>query len=95
LVDEVAVGALQGQGFGGEGAGGGDGAGVFVPYGVKSGRGQGMFFATDALYFGGPGVGIKLGRGEERVAGLFDGLIHSQPVLQCVLGLLLAGSKLH
>ena len=30
LVDEVAEGALQGQGFGGEGAGRRDGAGVFL-----------------------------------------------------------------
>jgi hypothetical protein len=31
--------ALQGQGFGGEGAGGLDGADVFVPQCVKAGRG--------------------------------------------------------
>ena len=39
LVDEVAEGALQGQGFGGEGAGGLDAAGVFVPQRVKASGG--------------------------------------------------------
>ena len=39
LVDEVAEGALQGQGFGGEGAGGRDGEGAFVPQRVKAGGG--------------------------------------------------------
>jgi hypothetical protein len=39
LVDEVAEGALQGQFFGGEGAGGFDGAGVLVPRGVEAGGG--------------------------------------------------------
>ena len=42
-LDEVAEGALQGQGFGGEGAGGLDGAGVFVAQCVKAGGGQGCF----------------------------------------------------
>src|ERR1017187_8490197 len=37
LVCEVAEGALQFQGFGGEGAGGLDGADVFVPESVKAG----------------------------------------------------------
>ena len=38
LVDKVAEGALQGQGFGGEGAGGGECAGVFVAQGVRGWR---------------------------------------------------------
>ena len=37
LVDEVAEGALEGQGFDGEGAGWGDGAGVFAELRLKSG----------------------------------------------------------
>ena len=36
-------------------------------------------------------VGIEFGRGEKLVAGLFDGVFHSQPVEQRALGLLLAG----
>ena len=40
LVDEVAEGALQGQGFGGAGAGGFDGSGVFVAQSVKADGGQ-------------------------------------------------------
>ncbi len=39
LVDEVAEGALQLEGFGGTGAGGMDRAGVFVPQCVDSGGG--------------------------------------------------------
>ncbi len=39
LVDEVAEGALQGHGFGGEGADGLGGASGFVPRGVKAGGG--------------------------------------------------------
>jgi hypothetical protein len=49
LVDKVAEGALQGQGFGGEGAGGFEGARVFVAQGVEGGGGQGLLLATDAL----------------------------------------------
>jgi len=49
LVDEVAEGALQGQRFGGEGAGGFYRAGVLVAQGVKAGGGQGLLLATDAL----------------------------------------------
>jgi hypothetical protein len=60
LVDEVAEGALKGQGFGGEGAGGGDGAGVLVPQRVEVGGGQRVLLAAEALYFADPGVGIKL-----------------------------------
>jgi len=37
LVDQIAEGALQGQGFGGEGSGGFDGAGVFAAQPVKAG----------------------------------------------------------
>jgi hypothetical protein len=37
LVDEVAEGAFQVQGFSGKGAGGGDGAGVLVPQRVQTG----------------------------------------------------------
>ena len=37
LVDEVAEGALQGQGFGGEGAGGLESAGAFLAQGVEAG----------------------------------------------------------
>ena len=47
LVDEVAEGALQGLGFGGEGAGGFDGAGVFFAQGVDTGGGQRAFLAAD------------------------------------------------
>ena len=39
MVDEVAEGALQFQGFGGEGAGVCDGAGVFVPQREEAGSG--------------------------------------------------------
>ena len=55
LVDEVAERALQGQGFGGEGAGGFDGAGVFVPQRVEAGGGQRLLLSLDALYFAYPG----------------------------------------
>ena len=37
MVGEVAEGALQSHGFGGEGEGGFDGAGVLVPQRVKTG----------------------------------------------------------
>jgi hypothetical protein len=47
LVDDVAEGALQGQGFGGEGAGGGDGAGVFLPQRVKADGGSVSIVRTD------------------------------------------------
>ena len=39
LVDEVAEGALQVQGFGGEGAGGFDAAAIFVAQRLKAGGG--------------------------------------------------------
>ena len=94
LVDEVAEGALQGQGFGGEGAGGFDGAGVLVPQGVKAGGGQRLLLATDALYFADPGVGVQVGQGEKLVAVPLDAAFHSQPVEHRALGLLLAGSHL-
>jgi len=58
LVDEVAEGALQGQGFGGEAAGGFEGAGVLVAQGVEAGGGQRLLFAADVLYFADPGVGV-------------------------------------
>jgi hypothetical protein len=64
---------------------------VLVAQGVEAGGGQGLLLATDALYFGDPGVGVRLGQGEELVAGLFDAVFHSQPVEQSALGLLLAG----
>ena len=51
-VDEVADGAPQCQGFGGEGAGRFEGAGVFVPQRVDSGGGQPAFLAAAALQFG-------------------------------------------
>jgi hypothetical protein len=70
LVDEVAVGALSVQGFGGEGAGGGDGAGVFVPQSVDPGGGQGKSFAPDAIHFADLGVGIEVGSSERVIAGL-------------------------
>ena len=79
------------RGFGGEGAGGVDGAGVFGAQAVDAGGGQRQFLAADALHFGYPGVGIEVGCGEKLVAGLFDGVFHSQPVEQRALGLLLAG----
>ena len=91
MVDEVAEGALQGQGFGGESAGGFEGAGVFVAQRVKADGGQRLLLAPDALHFAGPGVGVQVGQGEELVAGLSDPVIHSQPVEQRALGLLLAG----
>ena len=90
MIDEVAEGALQGQGFGGEGAGGFDGASVFVAQCVEAGGGEGVLLAADALYFADPGVGVQVGQGEELVAGLFEGVFYSQPVEQRALGLLLA-----
>ena len=76
LVDEVAEGTLQVQGFGGEGAGGFDGAGVLVAQRVKAGGGLVSIVRTcscsDALHVGHPGVGIEVGHGEKLVAGLFD-----------------------
>lgn len=39
-----------------------------------------------------PGVGIKLGHGENLVAGLFNRVFHPQPVERRALGLLLAGT---
>ena len=91
MVDEVAEGALQVQGFGGEGAGGGDGAGVFGAQFVDPGGGQRLFLAPDALHLAYPDVGIESGQGEKLVAVLFDGVFHPQPVEQRALGLLLAG----
>jgi hypothetical protein len=67
LVDEVAEGALQGQGFGGQGAGGFDGAGVFVTLGVDVRGGQRLFLSPDALRFADLGVGIEIGCGEKIV----------------------------
>ena len=58
---------------------------------VEAGGGQRLLLAADALYFADPGVGVQVGQGEELVAGLFDGVFHSQPVEQRALGLLLAG----
>jgi len=49
LVDEVAERALQGQRFGGEGAGGCEGAGVLITQRVKAGGGQRLLLALDAL----------------------------------------------
>ena len=40
LVDEIAEGALQFQGFSGAGAGGFDGEGIFVPQSVDTGGGR-------------------------------------------------------
>jgi hypothetical protein len=51
FINEVVEDALQGQGFGAEGAGGFDGARVFVAQRVKAGGGQGLLLATDALHF--------------------------------------------
>ena len=47
LIDEVAEGTLQVQGFGGEGAGGFGGAGVFVPQRVKADGGSVSIMRTD------------------------------------------------
>ena len=47
MVHEVAEGALQGQGFGGAGAGGLDGAGVLVAQGVRVGSGLASMARTD------------------------------------------------
>jgi hypothetical protein len=91
LVDEVAQGAFQGQGFGAEGAGGLNVAGVLVPQRVKASGGQRLLLARDALHFAYPGVGIQLGQGEKLVGGLCDPVFHPQPVEQRALGLLLAG----
>ena len=91
LVDEVAEGALQVYGIGGEGAGGFDGPGELVPQRVKAGGGQRLLLAAEALHFADPGVGIQLGQGEKLVAGLFDCVFHPKPVEQRALGLLLAG----
>jgi len=49
LVDEVAERALQGQGFGGAGAGGFEGAGVLGPQCVEASSGQRLLPALDAL----------------------------------------------
>ena len=54
LVDEVAEGALQFQGFGGEGEGGVNGAGELVPQRVDAGGGRREFLAPDALHFDQP-----------------------------------------
>ena len=93
MVDEVAEGTLQGQGFGGEGAGGFNGACVFVAQGVEAGGGKWVLFAAEALYFADPGVGVQVGQGQKLVAGLLDGVFNSQPVELRALGLLLAGSE--
>ena len=53
--------------------------------------GQRQFPAPDALHFACPGVGVQLGQGEKPVAGLYDPTLHSQPVEQRAVGLLLAG----
>ncbi len=64
LVDEVAEGALRGQGFGGEGTSPTfcihnslfilpGTAGVFVAQGVQAGAGERLHLATEALRFGG------------------------------------------
>jgi len=89
-VNEVAQGALQGQGFGGEGAGGGNGAGVFVAQCVKADGGQRLPLAPEAFHFAEPGIGIQ---DEKVVAGLCDAVFHSQPVEQRALGLLLAAGE--
>ena len=57
---------------------------------AKAGGGQRLLLASDALRFAYPSAGIKVGRGEKFVAGLFAGLFHPQPVEQLALGLLLA-----
>jgi len=46
---------------------------------LDTGGGQGEFLAADALDLGHPSVGIELGRGENFVAGIFDGVFHLQP----------------
>jgi hypothetical protein len=60
---------------------------------VKTGGGQRLLLAADALHFAHPGVGIEVGFGEKLVAGLFDTVFHSQPVEQYALGLLLAAGE--
>ena len=76
---------LQGQGFGGAGAGGFDGAGVLVAQCVEAGGGEGLLLALRFQSFSVSAFRFAL------VAGLFDPLFHSQPVEQRALGLLLAG----
>ena len=88
LVDQLAEGALQFQGFSSECAGRFDGTGVFLAQSLNLGSGQRLFLAPDALHLAHPGVGIELGQGEEFVAGLFDCVFHAQPVEQRAPGLL-------
>ena len=47
---------------------------------VVASGGQRAFPAPEALYFADPGVGIKVGQGEEFVAGILDPVSHLQPV---------------
>ena len=53
--------------------------------------GQRQFLAPDALHLGPPGFGVELSCGDQLVAGLFDGVVHSRPVEQRALGSLLTG----
>ena len=76
MVDEVAEGGLQGQGFGGEDEGGLEVAGVLVPQRVEAGGGERLFLAPEALYFADPGVGVQFSRGEELAAELCDAVFH-------------------
>ena len=76
LVDEVAAGALQFQGFGGKGDGGFNGAGVFLAQCLNPHCSQRQFLTSDAFHFAHSGVGIEVGHGERFVAGLFNGVFH-------------------
>jgi hypothetical protein len=86
--------ALQCQGFGGEGAGRAKRSSVRASECESVGGGQRLLLAPDAVRFADLGVGVLCGHGEELVARLFDGVLHSHPVEQCALGLLLSGRDL-
>jgi hypothetical protein len=73
LVDQLAEGALQFQGFSSEYAGRFDGTGVFLAQSLDPGGGQRLFLAPDALLLAHPSVGIEFGRGKKFAAGR-DGL---------------------
>lgn len=90
LVDEVAEGAFEVEGFSGEGAGGFDAVRVFGTQGGEAGGGERLALAAQFLHFGDEGVGVEVGEGLEFLAGLLDGVFHAQPVEHGALRLLLA-----
>ena len=84
LVDEVAEGALQVQGFGGEGTCGFNAAGVFLAQSLNPRGGQRRFVPPYALHFADPSVGMEFGHGEKLVAGLLARQ-GRQPILRAKL----------